>query len=113
MDTGLRNFFVSSFESFKTRKDKGQLLENACFRQLVDSNNEDGIKFWRTIQGNEVDFIVNEKLAYEVKVDENQFKKSKYSVFSQMYNSIPLAIVTLDKKVDMIEGCQVFDVWEI
>lgn len=113
MDTGLRNFFVSSFESFKTRKDKGQLLENACFRQLVDSNNEDNIKFWRTIQGNEVDFIVNEKIAYEVKVDENQFRKSKYSVFMQMYKSIPIAIVTLDKKVEMVDGCQVFDVWEI
>jgi len=113
MDMGLRNFFVSSFESFKTRKDNGQLLENACFRQLLDSNIYENIKFWRTVQGNEVDFIVNDKIAYEVKVDESQFKKNKYSVFMQIYNFIPMAIVTVDKKLDMVEGFSVYDVWEI
>lgn len=110
MDTGLRNFFVSCFESFKTRKDNGQLLENVCFRQLLEKNNGEGIKFWRIVQGNEVNFIVNERIAYDVKVDENQFKKSKYSFFMQIYNSIPVAIVTVDKKLDMVEGCPVFDV---
>jgi predicted AAA+ superfamily ATPase len=113
MDMGLRNFFVSSFESFKTRKDNGQLLENASFRQLLDSNIYENIKFWRTVQGNEVDFIVNDKIAYEVKVDESQFKKNKYSVFMQIYNFIPMAIVTVDKKLDMVEGFSVYDVWEI
>jgi len=113
MDMGLRNFFVSSFESFTTRKDNRQLLENACFRQLLDSNIYENIKFWRTVQGNEVDFIVNDKIAYEVKVDESQFKKNKYSVFMQIYNFIPMAIVTVDKKLDMVEGFSVYDVWEI
>ena len=56
-----------------------------------------------SFQGNEIDFIVNNRKAYEVKADIYQFKKSKYSVFGQMYPDIPVAIVALDKKCDRVD----------
>ena len=56
-----------------------------------------------SFQGNEIDFIVNNRKAYEVKADIHQFKKSKYSVFGQMYPDIPVAIVALDKKCDRVD----------
>jgi len=66
-----------------------------------------------SLQGNEIDFIVNNRKAYEVKADVNQFKKSKYSVFGQMYPDIPIPIVTLDKKCDRVDDTPVYDIWEI
>jgi len=56
-DLGLRNFFVRNFNSFAVREDKGPLLENAVFRQLREKYDEESLKFWRTIQKNEIDFI--------------------------------------------------------
>lgn len=60
-----------------------------------------------SFQGNEIDFIVNNRKAYEVKADIYQFKKSKYSVFGQMYPDIPVAIVALDKKCDRVDDTTV------
>ena len=60
-----------------------------------------------SLQGNEIDFIVNNRKAYEVKADIYQFKKSKYSVFGQMYPDIPVAIVALDKKCDRVDDTTV------
>lgn len=55
----------------------------------------------------------NEKIAYEVKVDESQFRKNRYTAFMEMYPDIPIAIVTVDKKVEMIAECPVYNVLEI
>jgi len=82
-------------------------MENAFYRHLIDSSMEDSIKFWRTLQGNEIDFVLNSREAYEVKADIHQFKKSKYSVFGQMYPDIPVAIVALDKKCDRVDDTTV------
>ena len=63
-DSGLRNFFVSNFKSLELREDKGGLLENAVFRQLIEKHPKNEIKFWRTTSQNEIDFIVEEKKSF-------------------------------------------------
>ncbi|MBU2214773.1 ATP-binding protein, partial [Patescibacteria group bacterium] len=74
-DLGLRNFFIRNFNSFIIREDKGGLLENAVFCQLKEKYDEELLKFWRTIQKNEIDFVCDEKEAYEVKVNPKEFKE--------------------------------------
>ncbi|MFH1412966.1 MAG: ATP-binding protein [bacterium] len=112
-DLGLRNFFVNSFESFEKRDDKGALLENAVFIQFKEMFEKDKLKYWRTPQKNEVDFIVNQEKAFEVKASIGNFKKSKYKKFNELYNDIDLSIISIDKKNNKYLGYKVFDVWEI
>jgi len=56
-DLGLRNFSLENFKSFNKRTDKGQLLENFIL-QVLASLKRRKIYFWRTVDGNEVDFVL-------------------------------------------------------
>lgn len=112
-DLGLRNFFANNLKQFEERDDKGALLENSVFRQLRELFEKDQLKFWRTTQKNEVDFIANKKSAFEVKVNQNNFRKSKYKKFFELYPDINLSIISIDKKNDQFLNLKVFDVWEI
>lgn len=112
-DLGLRNFFSDNFKSFEERNDKGALLENAAFRQLIEKYDSSDIKFWRTIQQNEIDFILKDKEALEVKVNPEQFREKSYKIFLENYKDIPLSIVSLGVKQDSINSFRVLNVWEI
>ncbi|MBU2578501.1 ATP-binding protein [Patescibacteria group bacterium] len=112
-DLGLRNFFIHNFDNFITREDKGGLLENAVFRQLRERYDEELLKFWRTIQKNEIDFICDEKQAYEVKVKPSEFKEKKCQLFFKNYPDIELSVVSIDKAKEKIGKHKIFNVWEI
>jgi len=92
-DLGLRNHFAGNFEPIGLRPDKGELFENYVFRALLDKYGEDSIRFWRTQKGQEVDFIVEENKAYEVKFSESQFNPNKYGYFNEKYPKIPLSLI--------------------
>ncbi len=72
-DLGLRNYFANNFEAIALRKDKGVLFENYVFRRFYDRYDELDIQFWLIQKKHEVDFIINKKKAYEVKLTEKQF----------------------------------------
>lgn len=93
LDLGLRNFFCGNFQPFLLREDKGPLLENAVFRQLLENYDFEEIKFWRTTQGKEVDFIVKGCQAYEVKSQLPKIKKKNYQQFLESYPQIKLSFV--------------------
>lgn len=116
-DLGLRNFFVNNFNAFEFRDDRGHLLENAVFRQLIENYSEDRIRFWRTIQKHEVDFIVEERQAYEVKTDIREFDMGKYQNFFESYPHIPLSLVTLTAPTTpdeiIIKKPNVFAPWQV
>jgi len=62
-DVGLRNFLASVFNKTQLMKEKGPVAENFAFTQLVKFNlihlNDMGhLYFWRSPDGNEVDFIL-------------------------------------------------------
>lgn len=85
-DMGLRNFFKNDFRTLIERDDKGALLKNGVFRQLLDNNEITTIKFWRTADGKEVDFILDEKkTAIEVKSRSENIKQRKYQAFREAY----------------------------
>jgi len=112
-DLGLRNFFASNFKSFEFREDRGPLLENAFFRSLLDKYLEDDIRFWRTIQNNEVDFIISEEIAFEVKANPSQFRERAYKVFTSKYPNINFSIVSLDVKIDEPRSFKILEPWQI
>lgn len=92
-DTGLRNVLVNNFLPIETRPDKGELFENAVYNILRQQYGQAFVKYWRTADGNEVDFVIEtgeKSRAIETKFDYAQFKPSKYKKFSLAYPEIPL-----------------------
>ena len=104
-DIGLRNILINYFAPIEQRADKGLVLENFCFRVLLERYEQDQIKYWRTADGNEVDFIVETQylkgFAIEVKFNEQEAKLSKYKRFIDNYPDFPLEFWWW-KKMDLI-----------
>ena len=93
-DLGLRNALINYFSPLEQRADKGMVLENLSFRLLSERFDQDQIKYWRTADGNEVDFVVETSylkgFAVEVKFNEQDVKPNKYNKFTQNYPDFPL-----------------------
>jgi len=65
IDNGLRNMALESLQKpFTMREDKGALLENAVIKELLILKNTKNfnLKFWRSKQKAEVDFIIEKGL---------------------------------------------------
>jgi uncharacterized protein len=93
LDSGLRNSLLNNFQLIPDRMDKGEFWKTAFFRALVDKYGGDDIYYWRTADGNEVDFVLPEietPFAVEAKYDEATIKSSKYKKFREIYSEIPL-----------------------
>ncbi len=93
LDTGMRNCLLNNFQPLFTREDKGELWENAVFRLLVDKYGLDGVQFWRTSAGNEVDFVIpdaDSPKAIEAKYDSASVNTKKYKIFQEAYPNIEL-----------------------
>jgi predicted AAA+ superfamily ATPase len=94
-DLGLRNALLNYFLPLEQRADKGATLENYVYHRLTELYTHNQIKFWRTTDGNEVDFIIEENamsgFSIEVKFNENEAKMSKYNKFIETYPELPLS----------------------
>lgn len=93
-DLGLRNVLVNYFAPMEQRADKGALLENYVYRRLTEQFPREQIKFWRTADGNEVDFVMEESatggIAIEVKFNATETNTKKYKKFNELYPQYPL-----------------------
>lgn len=93
-DLGLRNVLINYFAPLDQRADKGALLENYVYRRLIEQYPADQVKFWRTADGNEVDFVVEETAlggkAIEVKFSPREANLAKYRKFTEAYPDFPL-----------------------
>ena len=101
-DLGLRNILLKQFGNVNDRLDKGHLIENYTYTRLRNLYTTDLLYFWRTADGNEVDFIVEKTmdkgLAYEVKYSETLYKASKYKKFTNAYPNYDLSLITVNKE---------------
>jgi predicted AAA+ superfamily ATPase len=112
LDTGIRNYLVGDFNDMALRADKGPLLESLAFRQFLNRFPLDDIKFWRTQDKNELDFVIQDRLAFEVKAISESFSIAKYSNFIIRNPNIPVNVVTYDRVED--KGLyQIWPVWGI
>ncbi len=96
-DLGLRNSLVNNFELPEKREDKGLLFENFVYNQLRLKYPSSNIHFWRTADGNEVDFVIKKSYvtgnAIEVKWDCDKFNQKKYKKFKDSYPRIKLTCI--------------------
>lgn len=111
-DSGLRNFFTGNFDQFERRSDKGRLLENVVFRQLLEKYDANEIKFWRTIDQKEIDFIAGDS-AFEAKIDSGKFREKKYKLFLENYPEKKLSFISIDTKTDFVNAHPVIDIWDV
>ncbi len=72
-DMGLRNVIIKNFSALEDRVDKGAMLENFVFRELVERD----VKYYRTKNGAEVDFIIDDVIPVEIKSNLTSMKISK------------------------------------
>ncbi len=88
-DNGFRNIIINQFNPISQRVDRGVLIENYAYIRLRQLHDADNVKYWRTSDGNEVDFIIQDdtvkSLALEVKFNYSEFKISKYKKFTSLY----------------------------
>jgi predicted AAA+ superfamily ATPase len=71
-------------------------LENIIFREfLLQTENAEKIKFWRTQDKQEIDFVVGNK-AFEVKFNEKKIDYKKYDKFIKAYPKIKFGFLTYE-----------------
>lgn len=99
-DLGLRNSLLNNFSPIGEREDRGELLENYVYLRLRQGRDDESVKYWRTQNRQEVDFVVQAddgtSEAFEVKYSEKSFKESKYAHFRKVYPETPLRCVSLE-----------------
>jgi len=82
LDMGLRNIIIKNFSALEDRVDKGAILENFVFRELIEQD----LKYYRTKNGAEVDFIIDDTIPVEIKSNLTSMKVSKsYHYFLENY----------------------------
>lgn len=113
MDLGLRNFLLKDFKPFVGRADNGQILENAVYKELLQSYEGEDIKFWRTVQKQEIDFVAGGKSAYEVKVNSKSFKPGNYKTFAVSYPEIKFSIVSFDSHDKTMVNIPIIEPWQV
>ena len=102
-DLWIRNYFINNFENIDIRLDKWELIENLVFKNLLTIYNFDDIKFWRTQNKNEVDFILEQdKKAIEVKFNINKFNIKKYKLFIETYKEYKLECIDFENSLELL-----------
>lgn len=99
LDLGLRNSLLNNFHPIHTRIDRGELWENAVFRGLADRFDPEELRFWRTADGKEVDFVlpeIDQPSAWEVKLDRKSNNSPKYQLFTESYPTIDFKFANLN-----------------
>ena len=107
-DLGFRNIINRGFSKHLFDRDRGALLENYVFNELVRKW-EDSLHYWRLKDGTEVDFIVRgnngELIPIEVKASFLHKPSVPISLrsFARSYSSKDAYIVNLDFEEDILE----------
>lgn len=118
-DVGLRNFLAATFDVTQLEKEKGFIAENFVYNQLTKFNQNQlnglaQIQFWRSPDGNEVDFIFEysgKLLPIEVKFQRTEQIKIPrgYQIFIQKLELKQAIIISADSlEVRQVNDCDVF-----
>ncbi|HRF39004.1 MAG TPA: ATP-binding protein [Saprospiraceae bacterium] len=93
-DLGLRNALLNRLDPIENRSDKGALLENYFYCRLRQQYETDQLKFWRTADQHEIDFVAETSFgqgrAYEVKWNKRNFSAEKLKKFTAAYPAFAL-----------------------
>jgi len=110
LDNGLRNAVFGGFAASSERADRGALWENAIFNELAKRLSLlDEIRFWRSKNGTEVDFVVRRAermVAIEVKAAElarPTVSRGTHS-FLEAYRPACLGVINASLRLDTTEN---------
>jgi predicted AAA+ superfamily ATPase len=101
-DPGIRNFSLKEFKEIDLRPDKGALIENGVFSEMIKQITPlEDIYFWRTQLGREVDFILKSNgqlIPLEVKYQSFKSPKipSSLKAFISQYQPKQAFVLTKD-----------------
>lgn len=105
-DPGMRNMALNRFFDFRSRDDKGAMLENYVYKRLSLLYDADNIRFWRTTEKSEIDFALTtsyrQGFAFEVKMNCRGGKTTSRNKFIENYPDYHLE--TLSYEAD--PGCR-------
>jgi len=95
-DLGFRNVLLNQFFPLVQRLDKGMVIENYAFIRLRTLFGNDNLRFWRTADGHEIDFIHTQSQdsgeAIEIKFEVSSFNPAKYGNFREAYPGYSLGV---------------------
>jgi len=107
-DLGVRNAVIARFNSLALRDDVGQLWENFVFIERLKKESYEGFYgsryFWRTYQGQEVDFIeeIEEKLiVFEAKWSSKK-RASMPQKFKENYPHALFTVITPENYLEYV-----------
>jgi predicted AAA+ superfamily ATPase len=108
LDLGVRNAVIAHFNPLDMRNDIGQLWENFVFIERIKSNSYKGFYgssyFWRTYQGQEIDFIEdfeNKLSAFETKWSTTK-KVTIPTNWKQSYPDSSFHVITPENYLDFV-----------
>ena len=108
LDLGVRNAVIAHFNPLDMRNDIGQLWENFVFIERIKRNAYKGFYgrtyFWRTYQGQEIDFIEdfeNKLSAFETKWSTTK-KVSVPSNWKKSYPGSSFQVITPDNYLEFL-----------
>jgi hypothetical protein len=111
LDNGLRNFAFGAFGSKLNQNDVGFLFQNAVYNQLQEQIHNQGweLKYWRTIDKAEIDFIIdrqNNQIPVEAKYTSLKRPEVTRSLrsFIKKYNPETAWVVNLDYEDEIKEN---------
>jgi len=97
-DHGLRNMALNRFYDVSSRDDLGAILESFVYKRLTSLYDQDNIRFWRTTDKKEIDFVITTSygkgIAYEVKMKCKSGKATSKRAFSVAYPNYPIEILS-------------------
>ncbi|MEN8121821.1 MAG: ATP-binding protein [Bacteroidota bacterium] len=102
-DNGMRNAVLNNFTPVALRKDKGEIVENMAYNLLSEHFLPKQIKYWMTKEQKEVDFIIDDKFALEIKYSDSLIKKSKYKLFTETYPNIQFKFACFEKTFNNLQ----------
>lgn len=94
-DTGLLQMISS--KSLAGRG--GNVLETSVFTEMAKKYGTDGLYFWRNKNGNEIDFVLEDKnrlLPIEVKTNFRQFRRANLASFLERYKPSNFRVIGLE-----------------
>ena len=107
-DNGVRNAVINNYQPLALRQDVGKIWENYLIGERIKQNHTYGLNktffFWRTYDGQEIDFI--EEIT-DNKLQAFEFKWSKYfskipKAFAGTYPDVPYQTVHQDNYLDFV-----------
>ena len=102
-DVGVRNAMIGAFDDLELRKDKGALFENFFIAEILKQHAIDNINvfshFWRTKNGQEIDYIEERNGGRDLRAFECKWKYSTApapTAWTSAYPEAKYQVVTAD-----------------